>query len=161
MIKIGIGQDSHKFSSSKKPLFLGGIKLSESGGFEANSDGDVMLHSLCNALSSAIGGYSIGTWSEEMYSKKGIKDSKKYLNVIFNKIRSLKYNVGNVSFSIEAKKPKISIIETNKIKKGLSELLKIQTNCIGITFTSGEKLTDFGKGFGISVFCAVLLFKNE
>lgn len=161
MIKIGIGQDSHKFSSSKKPLFLGGMKLSESGGFEANSDGDVMLHSLCNALSSAIGGYSVGTWSEEMYAKKGVKDSKKYLNVIFNKIQSLKYNVGNVSFSIEAKKPKISIIETNKIKKCLSELLKIQTNCIGITFTSGEKLSDFGKGLGINVICAVLIFNNE
>src|SRR3990167_2083463 len=150
MIKIGIGQDSHKFSMNKRPLFLGGIKLSESGGFEANSDGDVILHSLCNALSSAIGGYSIGTWSEEMYLKKGIKDSKKYLEVIFKKIQILKYNIGNISFSIEAKKPKISIIETNKMKKCLSELLKVQSNCIGITFTSGEKLTDFGKGIGIS-----------
>ena len=161
MIKIGIGQDSHKFSVNKKLLVLGGIKLSGNGGFEANSDGDVIIHSLCNALSSAIGGYSLGTWSDEMYSKKGIKDSKKYLNVIFNKIRSLKYKVGNVSFSIEAKKPRVSIIETNKIKKNLAGLLKIQDNCIGITFTSGEDLSNFGKGLGISVFCAVLLFKNE
>ncbi len=161
MTKIGIGQDSHRFSSTKKPLILGGIKLNDVGGFEGNSDGDVILHSLCNALSSAIGGYSLGTWSDEMYTKKGIKDSKKYLNVIFKKIQSLKYNIGNVSFSIEAKKPKISIIETNKIKKFLSDLLKIQDNCIGITFTSGEDLSDFGKGLGISVFCAVLIFKNE
>lgn len=161
MIKIGIGQDSHKFSINKKPLILGGIKLSEIGGFEANSDGDVIIHSLCNALSSAIGGYSLGTWSDEMYSKKGIKDSKKYLNVIFNKIQSLKYNVGNVSFSIEAKKPKISIIETNKIKKSLADLLKIQLNCIGITFTSGDNLSDFGKGLGINVICAVLLLAND
>lgn len=160
MIKIGIGQDSHKFSIVKKPLILGGIKLSNVGGFEANSEGDVIIHGLCNALSSAIGGYSIGTWSEEMYSKKGIKDSKKYLNVMFNKIRHLKYNVGNVSFSIEAKKPKVSIIETNKIKKSLADLLKIKPSCIGITFTSGEGLSDFGKGKGIKVLCAVLLIKN-
>lgn len=161
MIKIGIGQDSHKFSIVKKPLILGGIKLSDVGGFEADSDGDVIIHSLCNALSSAIGGYSLGTWSEEMYSKKGIKDSKKYLNVIYKKIKSLKYDIGNVSFSIEARRPKISIIETNKIKIYMANLLKIQANCIGITFTSGDNLSDFGKGIGIRVFCAVLIFNNE
>lgn len=160
MFRIGIGQDSHKFSNNKKPLILGGVKLSETGGFKANSDGDVILHSLCNALSSSIGGDSISTWSEEMCLKQNIIDSKEYVKVVFKRVTALKYNIVNVSISIEAKKPRFSMKNINKIKKTLSDILEIPIDCVGITFTSGEKLSEFGKGKGIQVFCAVLLNKN-
>ena len=86
MIRIGIGQDSHRFDeNSSKPLILGGIKISSKGGLRANSDGDVILHSLCNALSSAMGGDSLGTWADGMCLQQGIKDSKKYLEYILDR----------------------------------------------------------------------------
>ncbi len=160
MSKIGIGQDSHKFSRTVKPLILGGIEISKKGGLDADSDGDVILHSLCNALSSAIGGNSIGTWSDKMCLKQGIKNSKEYVNVVSKRVGTLKYNIVNISISVEAKKPKLTVSNIEKIKKGLSNLLKININCVGITFTSGEELSEFGKGKGISVICAVLLNKN-
>ena len=160
MFKIGIGQDSHKFSRTIKPLILGGVEISKKGGFDADSDGDVILHSLCNALSSAIGGNSIGTWSDKMCLKQGIKDSKEYVKVVSKRVGALKYNIGNISISVEAKKPKLTVSDIEKIKKSLSNLLKININCVGITFTSGEELSEFGKGKGISVICAVLLNKN-
>ena len=83
MDRVGIGQDSHKFAK-KKPLILGGVKVADKGGLEGNSDSDVILHSLCNALSSAIGGDSLSTWSDNM-CKRGIKDSQKYVEYIFKK----------------------------------------------------------------------------
>ena len=77
MYRIGLGQDSHAFlKSGKKRLVLGGVTVSESGGLSGNSDTDVILHSLCNALSSAIGGDSLSTWSDKM-CQEGIKGSKK------------------------------------------------------------------------------------
>src|SRR3989344_4711468 len=71
--RIGIGQDSHKFTKNK-PLIIGGINISGKNGFEANSDGDVVLHALFNALSTAIGFKSLGFYADEM-CRKGVTDS--------------------------------------------------------------------------------------
>jgi 2-C-methyl-D-erythritol 2,4-cyclodiphosphate synthase len=158
--RIGIGQDSHKLSIKTKPLILGGIEISKQNGFEANSDGDIFLHSLCNALSSAIGGDSLGTWADEMYYKHGITDSKKMLDVVFQKVKNLGYVVNNVSFSAEGKKPFLTQKITDKMKMSVAKLLNIKKGQVGITLTSGETLTSFGKGQGIQVFTVVSLVKK-
>src|SRR3990167_826841 len=101
MYRIGLGQDSHAFlTNAKKPLILGGIRISESSGLSGNSDGDVILHSLCNALSSAIGGDSLSTWSDQM-CQEGIKDSQKYVEYIFEKVKKQNYLVKNIAIAIE------------------------------------------------------------
>jgi len=158
MTKVGIGQDSHRFDSDKnKSLVLGGVKISETGGLKANSDGDVVIHSLCNALSSAIGGDSLGTWADKMCLEEGIKDSSRYLKDVFNKIKILNLSITNISISVEAKTPRLSLKIIDEIKNNLSKLLEINVNQIGITFTSGEGLTAFGRGKGIQVFSIVSL----
>lgn len=157
MYRIGLGQDSHAFlSSGKKPLILGGVKISERGGLAGNSDADVILHSLCNALSSAIGGDSLSTWFDEMVSQ-GVKDSQKAVGHIFNKIKQKKYRVENLSICVEAKKPKIELEIIQKIKESIASLLGIKKEQVGITFTSGEGLTAFGQGKGIQSIAQVLL----
>jgi len=79
MQRIGIGLDSHRIikkdKKSDKHLKLAGVCVSEEHCALADSDGDVVLHSLCNALSTAIGGGSLDTWAGEMY-RSGIVDSK-------------------------------------------------------------------------------------
>ena len=154
--KIGIGQDSHKFSSSKnKKLVLGGFEIKNETGFEANSDGDVILHALFNALSTAIGEKSLGFYADKMF-KDGITDSKKYLEFILNKVKERNYKISNVAVMLEGKKPKIDE-HIEKIKSSLSRLLKIREENIGIAATSGEKLTEFGKGNGMQCFAAVTI----
>lgn len=160
MFRVGIGQDSHSFDNNK-PLVLGSVVISEQNGLKANSDGDVILHSLCNALSSAIGGDSLGTWADEMCLKKGIKDSKEYLKYIFNKVKHQGYRVGNIVVSIEAKIPRLSLMTIKAIKNKIAQLLAIDINQVGITFTSGEGLTAFGRGEGIQVMTVVNLSKND
>ncbi len=158
MIKIGLGQDSHAFDITKnKPLVLGGVKISDRGGLEANSDGDVILHSLCNALSSAIGENSLGTWADQMCLKENIKDSSKYLENIFRKIKLLNLLVNNISISVEAKKPRLSLEIVLKIKEKIAKLLEIKIDQIGITFTTGDNLTAFGQGKGIQALSMVNL----
>lgn len=160
MDRVGIGQDSHKFSKApvggRKPLVLGGIKIADSGGLEGNSDGDVILHSLCNALSSAIGGDSLATWSDKM-CEQGIKDSKKYVEVIIEKLKDQGYKVENVSVAVEAKKPYIELKTADRMKERIAKLLEINKDQVGITFTSGEGLTPFGKGLGVQSISTVLL----
>ena len=156
--RIGIGQDSHKFSDKKKPLVIGGVKITNDYGFDANSDGDVILHSLFNALSTAIGYKSLGSYADDMY-RKGITDSKKYLEFILNKAAEKGFRIGNVAIMLEGKKPKIDE-HNDKIKASLSKLLKVKEENIGLAATSGEGLTEFGKGNGMQCFCVVTL-KNK
>jgi 2-C-methyl-D-erythritol 2,4-cyclodiphosphate synthase len=160
---VGIGQDSHKFLKEKnvKDLILGGIKIDFEYGLEGNSDADVIVHSLCNAISSAIGGDSLGTWSDEMCLKKGIKDSGEYLKVVMKKMKQFNSRITNVSIAVEAKKPFIKMEDINKMKDVLAKALEIEIIRLGITFTSGEGLTTFGRGEGIQVFSIVNLMSNE
>lgn len=153
--RIGIGQDSHKFSNKKKPLIIGGIKISDKNGFDADSDGDVILHALFNALSTAIGGKSLGYYADDMY-KKGISDSKKYLKLILDKIKKKNLKISNVAIMLEGKNPRIDQY-TEKIRISLSKILKINKEKIGIAATSGEKLTEFGKGKGMQCFAVITL----
>ena len=154
--RVGIGQDSHKFSDNKnKKLVLGGIKIEKETGLEANSDGDVILHALFNALSTAIGMKSIGFYADDM-CRKGITDSKKYLEFILGKVRERGYKISNVAIMLEGKKPNIDEHIEN-IKSKLSKILKIKAENIGIAATSGDELTDFGKGLGMQCFVVVTL----
>lgn len=162
--RIGIGQDSHGFEKKsvkgrEKPLVLGGIEIVKTGGLEGKSDADVILHSLCNALSSAIGGDSLSTWSDKM-CEAGITDSRKYVGNIFKRIKEERYEVSNVSISVEAKKPYLKLETTKKMKASIAKTLEIKIDQVGITFTSGEGLTPFGKGLGIQSIATVVLSKD-
>lgn len=81
-------------------------------------------------------------------AKIGITDSKEYLK---KAMEYLKEKIVHVSISIECKVPKISP-KINELRKSISDVLKINENQVGITATTGEGLTEFGKGNGISVF---------
>jgi len=153
--KIGIGQDSHKFTNDKnKKMVLGGLKI-ETIGFDADSDGDVILHALFNALSTAIGNKSLGFYTDKMF-KNGITDSKKYIEFILDKVKEKGYKIGNVAIMLEGKKPKIDG-HIDKIKSSLSKILMIKEENIGVAATSGDELSEFGKGKGMQCFVAVTL----
>lgn len=159
MFRVGIGQDSHKFVEvgDKKPLIMGGILIPDYQGLETNSDGDVILHALFNALSSAVGGESLGVYADPMYFDQGITDSSEYLKVALKMVSDAKFRVNNISIAIEAKKPRFPKDLTLKIRENIGKLCNIPENCVGITTTSGEELTAFGKGEAIQVFAIVSL----
>lgn len=159
MFRVGFGQDSHEFvkDGDKKPLKLGGVLISNERGLKGNSDGDVVLHALFNALSQAIGERSIGIYADPKF-ERGITDSKEYLKTILSMVKEKGYIINNVGIMIEAKKPKIEE-HVCKMKKSLSKLLKLEESQIGITATSGENLTAFGRGEGIQTFVIVSLVK--
>jgi 2-C-methyl-D-erythritol 2,4-cyclodiphosphate synthase len=163
MYKVGIGQDSHCFVGEKdnKILMLGGVKIEDEKGLKGNSDADVILHSLCNALSSAIGGDSLSTWADDICFKQNIKDSSSYVEHIYNKLHNLGYLVVNTSISIEAEKPRLKMEIVNKIKEKIASLLEIKIDQVGVTFTSGEGLTPFGQGKGMQAITIVNIFKND
>lgn len=156
---VGIGQDSHEFSN-QKGLVLGGVLFMEEYKLSANSDGDVLLHSLCNAILQATGEKSLGSFADHMCIKKTVKDSTKYLKKVLKKMHKKGYKLNNIGLMIEGKKPNIDNI-SQSLKQSLSRLTTLPIERIGITATSGENLTSFGKGKGLQVFSIVSLVKYE
>ncbi len=155
--RIGLGQDSHKFIDEKQ-LKLGGILIEHEKGLEGNSDGDVILHALFNAFSQAIGMRSIGCYADDMCLEQGITDSREYLKFIYEKVKEKGYAVNNIGIMVEALKPRMEKYH-DKIKESISKLIGCEVSQIGLTFTSGEELTSFGRGEGMQCFVVVTLSK--
>lgn len=155
--RTGIGQDSHRFSLTKKGLTLGGVFLKKEPAMIANSDGDVMIHALCNALLQALGeGYSLGRIADPLCFKKGIKNSQKYLKEILKKVEEKEFKIHHIGFQLEGKRPKIDPL-ASRLKKSMATILRLSEDQIGITATSGEDLTPFGRGEGLQCFAVVTL----
>lgn len=153
-MKVGIGQDSHRFDfeNKDKKLILGGVVFEDCPALDGNSDADVIFHSITNAVSGVTCVNILGKISDEMCLEQGITDSKEYLK---EAIKYLEFSkIIHVSISIECLIPKITP-KIPEIRISISKLLDIPGNCIGITATTGEGLTQFGQGKGIQVFSCV------
>lgn len=155
--RIGLGQDSHMFDPAERGLTLGGLSVPDLPKLKANSDGDVILHAIFNAISQAIGEMSLGFYADEQ-CEKGVTDSKKYLDIILKKMKTQGFKINSLGLMLECKKPKIDPL-VPKLKKSLSSILNIESRRIGITATSGEHLTSFGTGLGIQCFAIASLLK--
>lgn len=152
-MRVAIGQDSHRFdfeNKDNKKLILAGVIFEEEVPVLANSDGDVILHAVTNAISGITTKNILGDRTKQLL-KDGVTDSKVYLKEALNYLDG---KIIHLSISIECKKPKISP-KISEMRKSLSNLLGIPENLIGITATSGEELTEFGKGNGINVFACI------
>jgi 2-C-methyl-D-erythritol 2,4-cyclodiphosphate synthase len=157
MYRVGLGQDSHELKKGKQGLRLAGVKVNGGYYLVADSDGDVVTHSLCNALSTAIGGGSLDTWAGAMF-KKGITDSREFLKEILKRMKGEGFKVVNVAIMVEGSRPRLEG-EREKMQRSLAKLLGIKKKDVGIAFTSGEGLTSFGKGEGLQAMSMVLIYK--
>jgi len=101
---------------------------------------------------------SLGFYADRMFNE-GITNSRKYVEFIIDKAKGKNYKIINVAIMLEGKKPKLDE-HIDNIKKSLSKILNIKKENIGIAATSGENMTDFGKGLGMQCIAAVLL-KNK
>lgn len=153
---VGLGEDSHAFDTTGT-MMIGGVEVEGIPKLKGNSDGDVILHSLYNAFSSAIGKRSIGPTADPM-AEQGILDSSEYLQVILDEAQEEGFQPYQVSISLECSRPKIEPL-VDSLKEKLSQLLKIPTKRVGITATSGEDLSSFGKGEGIRCHAVVSLIR--
>lgn len=156
--RVGIGQDSHEFDT-KKGLTLAGVHFKQEFKLKANSDGDVILHAIFNALSQALGDKSLGFYADPL-CEQGVTDSREYLKPVLQKLEEQNFQISSLGLMIECKNPKIDPISAD-LKKSLGKILQIPTERIGITATSGETLTAFGRGLGIQCFAIISLTSQK
>ncbi len=156
-----IGQDSHRFELeselTNKKLMLGGIAVEGAPPLAGNSDADVILHALTNAVSGLTGVNILGAIADKLCNEEGIKDSKVYLKKALEFLKE--YTISHVSFTVECKRPKLAK-HINNIKESIANLLKIDISAVGLTATTGEGLTGFGRGEGVQVFVVLSAYKE-
>lgn len=154
-----IGQDSHRFGEpcGETLIRLGGIDIPFDKPLVANSDGDVVYHAITNAISGFTGVNILGGEADKICLEQGIKDSSVYLK------KALEYmkdgRIIHCSVTIECLRPKL-MPHIPDMKKSIADILGIPDSSVGITATTGEDLTGFGRGEGIQVFC-ILTFAKE
>ncbi len=153
MVKVGIGQDSHRFDSENrdKKLVLGGVTFEGEPALEGNSDADVVLHSITNAISSITGTNVLGEITDEMCAR-GVTDSKEYLQVALGQLGD--HKIIHVATSLEARRPRMAE-RIKEMKESIAQIIGVSPVDVGITATSGEGLTAFGRGEGIQAISIV------
>ncbi len=150
----GIGQDSHRFETgrARKPLVLAGVIIPGWPGLKGNSDADVVLHAVTNAVSGISGVNILGDVADRLCLERGILDSCVYLKMALTALGP--WRITHVSVSIEAKRPRLQE-HLPAMRESLSRICSLTIDDIGITATTGEGLTAFGKGLGISALAIV------
>jgi 2-C-methyl-D-erythritol 2,4-cyclodiphosphate synthase len=150
--KTGIGQDSHRFlpEDSTKPCVVGGVIFEDMPGLSADSDGDVIFHAICAAITSLTGVSILGDIAKQLCLKDGITDSEVYVKKACEKLKD--QEIVHVALSIEGKRPRFEK-KIFSMRQNVAKVLGIAVEQVGITTTSGDGLTDFGCGEGLQCFC--------
>jgi 2-C-methyl-D-erythritol 2,4-cyclodiphosphate synthase len=156
-IRVGQGIDFHRLEKGLN-LWLGGIKIPSEKGCVAHSDGDVLLHAICDALLGAAGLNDIGHHFPDSDAKyKGI-DSKILLKRTILLISEKGFKVVNIDSTICLEKPKIAQY-IPEMKKVISKITEVSPEDISIKATTTEKLGSIGREEGLASFAVVLLEK--
>ena len=157
-MRIGHGYDAHRFTSNK-PLILGGVDIPHEMGMLAHSDGDVVLHAVCDALLGAIGAGDIGRHFPDNSEEFKDIDSRILLRDVFGKVLSEDFHIGNLDITIIAQAPKLASFISDMAKNVAADL-----NCsikqVNVKATTTEGMGFAGRKEGIEVHAVVLLLGN-
>jgi len=159
-VRVGIGQGSHRFlpPDSAKPCIIAGLIFEDAPGLAADSDGDVVFHSICNAITSVSGVPILGGIAVDLCHKDGITDSQVYLEKAIETLRLQR--IEHVALTIEGKRPLFQK-RIEEMRGRIAQVLKIRIDQVGLTVTSGAGLTDFGCGDGLQSFCILTTVENS
>lgn len=158
-MRIGHGFDVHRFSETfdpNKPLKLAGIELTESMSLVAHSDGDVVLHAICDALLGAIAGGDIGQHFPDSAAEFANVDSSQLLSEVLDMAAKKGAQLVNCDVTVVAQVPKLSKYR-DQMRASLSGLLGIDTDRVNIKATTTEGLGYIGRAEGIACHAVVLL----
>lgn len=154
-IRIGQGFDVHKFGPGDK-IVMGGVVIPHSQGLVAHSDGDVLLHALCDALLGAAALGDIGHHFPDNDAQYANADSRNLLRLVYAKVRSQGYQLVNADMTVIAQAPKMAP-HINEMRARIAEDLLTDVRNINVKATTTEALGFTGRKEGIAAQAAVLI----
>jgi 2-C-methyl-D-erythritol 2,4-cyclodiphosphate synthase len=154
-IRIGQGIDFHRLETGLD-LWLGGVKIPSDKGCVAHSDGDVLIHAICDALLGAAGLRDIGYYFPDTDNKYKNIDSKILLKNTFTLIRQEGFNINNIDSTVCLEKPKIASF-IQDMRNTISSILETDAEIVAVKATTTEKLGFAGREEGVFAVAVVLL----
>lgn len=154
-MRIGHGYDAHTFAEGR-PLILGGVTIPYEKGLAAHSDGDAVIHALCDAILGAAGLGDIGSYFPDTSSEFKNIDSRILLRKVMELVRDKKFSLINADITIQAQAPKMAPY-LGAMKKNLASDLNIDISNINIKATTTEGMGFIGRKEGIAVHAVTLL----
>ena len=153
--RIGNGYDVHQLAPGL-PLVLGGVRIPHTKGCVAHSDGDVLIHALCDALLGALALGDIGHHFPDTSDEFAGIDSRILLSRVVAMIRKAGWEIVNVDNTILAQQPKIAP-HILPMRQALAKILGIPADCVSVKATTTERLGFTGREEGIAVQSVCLL----
>jgi len=158
MIKVGFGYDIHRLKKGRKFL-LGGVEIPFPMGEDGHSDGDVLVHAICDALLGASALGDIG----EMFppSDPAYKDaaSIKLLHIVCKRVKEAGWKINNIDCVIICEKPKV-LPYRDDIRRSLADVLEVGIENIFLKGKTAEGLGSTGKGKAVEAYAVCLLERN-
>ena len=157
-IRIGHGFDVHAFREGDG-VWLGNLKIPHDRGIEAHSDGDVVLHALCDALLGALALGDIGQHFAPSDARWKNADSAVFLRHVLELVRARGYELGNADLTILAERPKIGPHRL-RMREQIAGIIGCELERISVKATTTEKLGFTGREEGIAAEAVVLLVRS-
>ncbi|MEQ8314120.1 MAG: 2-C-methyl-D-erythritol 2,4-cyclodiphosphate synthase [Gammaproteobacteria bacterium] len=161
--RIGHGFDVHRFADSfdpDKPLKLAGLTLPDEMSLVAHSDGDVVLHAICDAMLGAIAAGDIGQHFPDTDARYANADSINLLQQVLNEANKRGFQPINVDVTVVAQTPKLAG-HREEMVAGLAGLLHLDTDRVNLKATTTEGMGYIGRKEGIACHCVVLMAASD
>jgi 2-C-methyl-D-erythritol 2,4-cyclodiphosphate synthase len=156
--RIGIGYDIHRLIDGRK-LFIGGFQVPYLKGLLGHSDGDVLLHAICDALLGAVSEGDIGQHFPDIEPRfQGIASAELLIKV-YELVKDKGYEISNLDTVIIAQEPVLADFKKN-IQQSIAEILGIPPDCVSIKAKTNEGLGDIGRREAIASYAVVMLVKQ-
>ena len=156
MIRIGQGVDIHPFDPDR-PLILGGVRISETGGLAGHSDADAVLHAVTDALLGAAGAGDIGHYFPSTDERWRNADSAVFVREAKKIVDEMHGEISNVDITIVAQQPKLSP-HREAMVASVAKLLTLPESRVNVKATTTDHLGFIGRGEGI---CAMAILAVE
>jgi 2-C-methyl-D-erythritol 4-phosphate cytidylyltransferase / 2-C-methyl-D-erythritol 2,4-cyclodiphosphate synthase len=154
-MRIGQGVDVHAFGAGDH-VVLGGVRIAHAQGIIAHSDGDVVIHALCDALLGAMGDGDIGQHFPDSDPRYRGADSRVFLRVVAERMKSAGLRLVNADITVLAEAPRIGA-HRSAMAANLAQDLKVAATAINIKATTTERLGFIGRKEGLAAMASVLL----
>lgn len=158
MHRIGFGYDVHKLVENRK-LILGGVEIPFSKGTLGHSDGDALVHAICDALLGALSLRDIGFHFPDSSQEFKDIDSKILLRKTIEMIRAKGWEIGNIDTTICLEKPKLKDY-ISLMQSTLADVMGISPDQISVKATTTETMGFVGTGKGVAVYAVALLQRS-
>ncbi len=154
-MRVGHGFDVHRFTPDR-PLILGGVTVPHDQGLLAHSDGDVLIHALCDALLGAAGLGDIGRHFPDSSAEFAGIDSRVLLRRVVALLEERQFGIANADLTIVAQAPRLAA-HIEAMKGNLAADMELPVERVGVKATTTEGLGFTGRHEGIAAYAVVLL----